>query len=173
MWKWKPSWLIHGNTEFKPGKNTQGFLLLEIVLALPLLAFLAAAFLSVVWVGLQSYQQQANKAEAQYFSRTAMNTLDSDIKQCSTLAVLSWNILEIVSMPDKVLVYSLEDNQIYRAEYRLVSYGRTFVSKTPMSEKIESLEFQLLSSELVIITIESKYKDTAFTLKTASHVMPD
>lgn len=167
MYKCRLCWLFNRFGRQNPIKDVRGYLLLEVLVALPILIFLAASLFGIFWLGFHVYQQQENKGEIQYYSRAVLQTISADIKQGQVLGVDKGNKLEILDRHNMVLVYSLGQGQIYRTEYRLENQSRIHVNMVPVCEDIETLEFRLLSPGLVAIHITGKHQEARFSLKLA------
>ncbi|MDR1615404.1 MAG: hypothetical protein LBR98_00050 [Syntrophomonadaceae bacterium] len=127
-------------------KDNKGYLLIEVLVALPLMIMTAAALWSILWLGLNVYRQHEDKSEIQYFCRTALQFIQDDVKKGANLALAGVsNDLQITDESGKLTVYYWMGGRVYRQ-----SEG---FSPLPVCEGIESLNFELAANGLVYVVI--------------------
>ncbi|MDR1159531.1 MAG: hypothetical protein LBK69_02790 [Syntrophomonadaceae bacterium] len=127
-------------------KDSEGYLLIELLVALPLMIMVAAALWSILWLGLNVYRQHENKSEIQYFCRTALQFIQDDVKKGETLALAEEsNDLQITDMNGELIVYYLMNGRVYRRS--------TGASPQPVCEGIGALSFELAANGLVRVVI--------------------
>ncbi len=134
--------------ELESMKSEQGYLLLEILISVPLIAILAGALMVMLSLAYGSSEALENKTETQYQGRVVWQMINNDMKNCKSVKIEnSGNILKMLDYEKTEIVYAIsKDHEVMR---------RYKSSNTPICENVESFEYSIVNENLLIIKMKT------------------
>jgi prepilin-type N-terminal cleavage/methylation domain-containing protein len=142
--------------------SSQGFTLLEVLLALSLVSLVGSGLFLLNWLMFTGSERQSAACEAHHYARTAMQWITRDIlSSCPPQGGSSLNSdqlilhLPVEGKPAEEIHYFLHSNNLRRNNLALV-------------QNINYLNFQSSSdSDLITITVESSVNNEIYRLSIA------
>ncbi|AEE91561.1 conserved protein of unknown function [Tepidanaerobacter acetatoxydans Re1] len=95
-------------------KHTNGFTLIELILALGLLSLIMTTSFTIYSAGQKTYEYENSKIFVQQNARQAFLWLSTSIKQARSVEVMSENSIKTVAGDGETIIYYFKNGVLYR-----------------------------------------------------------
>ncbi len=170
----------------KPFNSEKGFTMVEIILALALIALLMSGLMAAYWVSSNALNQVTNMSEMQYTVREARQVILKDIHSSESAEVIGLDgvqvypgeagsrlglIIPVIQEEDVEYIavcYYIENGKLYRERFMLHdkqnSGNDQFMDKIPVADHMISLSFSKSMTGVIEYELISGYDRNTFRI---------
>lgn len=151
----------------KKRKNQAGFSLVELMIAVAVLGLLMAAAFGVLSTSIRSYQNTADQGANVQLSRNAMNEISNEIRNATSVTVVSAESINYTSPVDVVPVNTPNRSIALNSNSITITYknaaGNTVSTKNIGQGRINSFQIVRDATQSRIFTISISFQSNAYT----------